>query len=83
MDMLKGGEYLNNDELVDLIANNASRGMQFVESLGTSFAGTRKEGSQKVCNRLGGTVTTDPSSVLEGGVVLLMLCCTPWQTQRG
>jgi fumarate reductase (CoM/CoB) subunit A len=54
-DMIKGGEYLNNIELVDSIAKGASSAIRFVESLG-SFFRRDEEGilSAKVAQRLGG-----------------------------
>lgn len=36
-DMIKGGEYLNNPKLVDLIAQNATSAIRFVESIGHFF----------------------------------------------
>lgn len=54
-DMLKGGEYLNNIELVDLISKNASSAIHFIEGLGHSFR-RDEEGrlSVKAADRLGG-----------------------------
>lgn len=54
-DMLKGGEYLNNLELVEIITKNASSAIRFVESLGHFFR-RDEEGmlSPKTVDRLGG-----------------------------
>lgn len=54
-DMLKGGEYLGNRDLVDVIAKNASSAIQFVQGLGHYFR-RDNEGkvSAKVASKLGG-----------------------------
>lgn len=54
-DMLKGGEYLGNRDLVDVIAKNASSAVQFLQGLGHYFR-RDSEGrvSAKVASRLGG-----------------------------
>jgi succinate dehydrogenase/fumarate reductase flavoprotein subunit len=54
-DMVKGGEYLNNRDLVDVIARNASSAIRFVQSLGHYFR-RDEEGrlSAKVASKLGG-----------------------------
>jgi len=54
-DMIKGGEYLNNIELVDLVAKNASSAIDFMEKLGRSFRrGEVGKLSVKAADRLGG-----------------------------
>jgi fumarate reductase (CoM/CoB) subunit A len=54
-DMLRGGEYLNNAELVEIIARNATSAIQFVENLGHLFRRDEKGMlSAKAANRLGG-----------------------------
>jgi succinate dehydrogenase/fumarate reductase flavoprotein subunit len=54
-DMIKGGEYLNNIDLVDVVAKGATSAIHFLESLGVFFY-RDGEGqlSGKVANRLGG-----------------------------
>jgi succinate dehydrogenase/fumarate reductase flavoprotein subunit len=54
-DMMKGGEYLSNRDLVDVIARNASSAIRFVQSLGHYFR-RDQEGrfSAKAASRLGG-----------------------------
>ncbi len=54
-DMIQGGEYLNNIDLVDVVAKGASSAMLFLENLGVYFY-RDEEGklSEKVANRLGG-----------------------------
>lgn len=54
-DMIRGGEYLNEIELVDTMAKNASSAIRFVESLGHFFS-RDEEGklSGKVAKRFGG-----------------------------
>jgi succinate dehydrogenase/fumarate reductase flavoprotein subunit len=54
-DMLKGGEYLSNRDLVDVIAENASSAIRFLQGLGHYFR-RDNEGkvSAKVASRLGG-----------------------------
>jgi len=54
-DMLRGGEYLNNRDLVDVIAGNASSAIQFLKGLGHYFR-RDSEGkvSAKVASKLGG-----------------------------
>lgn len=54
-DMIKGGEYLNNIDLVDFVAKGASSAIHFLESLGVFFY-RDEEGklSGRVANRLGG-----------------------------
>ena len=54
-DMMRGGEYLSNRDLVDVITRNASSAIGFVQSLGHYFR-RDKEGrfSAKAASRLGG-----------------------------
>lgn len=54
-DLIKGGEYLNNIDLVDVVAKGATSAIHFLESLGVFFY-RDEEGklSGKVANRLGG-----------------------------
>ena len=54
-DMIEGGEWLNDVELVELIANGATEALRFVESIGHFFR-RDDEGriSPKAANRLGG-----------------------------
>ena len=54
-DMIKGGEYLNDPELVELVARGASEAVCFLESIGVFFR-RDEEGrlSGRVANRLGG-----------------------------
>jgi succinate dehydrogenase/fumarate reductase flavoprotein subunit len=54
-DMIKGGEFLNNAEIVESISTQASNAIQFVEQFGHFFR-RDEEGklSEKAANRLGG-----------------------------
>ena len=54
-DMMRGGEYLSNGHLVDIIARNASSAIRFVQGLGHYFR-RDEEGrfSGKAASRLGG-----------------------------
>ena len=54
-DMMRGGEYLSNGHLVDIIAGNASSAIRFVQGLGHYFR-RDEEGrfSGKAASRLGG-----------------------------
>jgi len=67
-DMIRGGGYLNNIELVDTISNNATKAIQFIESLGQFFL--RDEGgflSSKSASSLGGhSFPRSFTSVAEG-----------------
>ena len=54
-DMIKGGEYLNDQDLVEILARKASEAIRFLESIGVFF---RRDDagrlSSRAANRLGG-----------------------------
>ena len=54
-DMMRGGEYLSNEHLVDIIARNASSAIRFVQGLGHFFRRDEQgRFSGKAASRLGG-----------------------------